>query len=393
MVREDHSGLLEDSRFKEIKNLKKKHLPHNLHWFLKEDYFSNELLGLYPFEVDKFKQVTSEAFALFERATEKILRDRELHLLGIPSFFEECIRHSWEHRNIHKFLLGRFDINGGFGHVREQVIEFNADTCSTIPETIDWQSIQLEKLGPGKMQCNDLKSDLVNTFNEIARQIPKEMPVILGSSFGYEEDVINVNTVLQAAHDAGLRPFYQDLEHVIFSEEEGIFYKIGNEYEQVDIWFKMIPWDWMFTEEPELARLLSKIITNNLCVVLNPPYTTLWQNKKFLAYITKHFPNNAIAETFIEGTTFLEDYVKKPVYGRIGENITIKAARKEEVSKGDYGNQDTVLQRYVPLAKDEEDYYYQVGMFYTTRPSALNLRTQESKIITDDCEFMTHFYL
>ena len=56
----------------------------------------------------------------------------------------------------------------------------------------------------------------------------------------------------------------------------------------------------------------------------------------------------------------------------------------------DFGNQEMVYQKYYPLIKDMENYYYQTGMFYTTKPSALNLRTQESPIIGDDCEFMTH---
>jgi glutathionylspermidine synthase len=142
MDQASRSGLLEDSRFKEISSLKKKQVPHQLHWFLEEDYFSDELLGLYTAEIENFKKVASEAFDIFQQATTKLLADRQLHTLGIPKFFEECIYYSWERKQHHPFFTGRFDINGGIDKTKASVIEFNADTFSTLPETIYWQPLQ-----------------------------------------------------------------------------------------------------------------------------------------------------------------------------------------------------------------------------------------------------------
>ena len=117
------SGRLEDNLFREIPSLKKKDVPHQLYWFLKEDYFSDELLGVQQSEIENLKRISSEAFDIFQRATEKILNDRELHLLGIPRFFEECVYHSWAKReSTFPFLLGRFDINGGLDQMLASVI-------------------------------------------------------------------------------------------------------------------------------------------------------------------------------------------------------------------------------------------------------------------------------
>jgi glutathionylspermidine synthase len=101
-----------------------------------------------------------------------------------------------------------------------------------------------------------------------------------------------------------------------------------------------------------------------------------------------------LAETYLSKEPSLYNYVQKPVYGRLGENISIEAmGNSEATSKGDFGHQDMVFQKLYPLNKDEENYFYQLGMFYTTRASAINLRAQDSKIITDDCEFMSHFII
>lgn len=389
----NRSGRLEDSRFKEVPLLKKKQAPHQLHWFLDEDYFSGELLGFHPLEVKNLMDIATDAFAVFQQATAKIIGDRELYTLGIPRWFEDCIYHSWKHRDKHPFFLGRFDINGGFGNGKHAVIEFNADTFSTLPETMHWQALQLQQLKGNPLQFNELGKYMAQSLKKIADGLNLSNPVILGSSFGYKEDVLNANTVLDIAHSVGYHTQYLDLEHVTFSEE-GIFYELGDEYVKADVWYKIIPWDWMFNEEPELAKIMSYIILNDLAVVLNPPYTTIWQNKLFLAYITKHFPNQVIAETYADNNWSLTSSVKKPVYGRLGENVIVKDDSGKEVkSKGDYGDQKVVHQKYYPLPADAENYFYQVGIFYADKPAALNVRAQDGKILTDDCEFMSHYII
>ncbi|WP_299113792.1 glutathionylspermidine synthase family protein [uncultured Winogradskyella sp.] len=393
MAAESRLDHLEDSRFKEIKRLKKKHVPHRLHWYLEEDYFSEELLGLYRSEVEQLRRISDEAFYLFQRATDKIVNENRLDELGIPASFHACIEYSWRNKNKHPFLYGRFDINGGLKSDYGRIIEFNADTCSTIPETLLWQPLQLEKLKGNPQSFNTLKYDINTTLSNLKPLIGKENPVFLGTSFGYIEDKENVNCIIDIAYEAGFKPFYSNLENIIFSDE-GVFHQIGDEYEDVDVLFKMIPWDWMFNDEPELARTLSELIINDKVVVLNPAYTAIWQNKKFLAYITTNFPNSILAETYLDKLPSLYNYVKKPVYGRLGENITIEAMGNSEArSDGDFGNQDMIYQKYYPLNKDLENYSYQIGMFYTIRASAINLRAQQSQIITDDCEFMSHFII
>jgi glutathionylspermidine synthase len=147
----------------------------------------------------------------------------------------------------------------------------------------------------------------------------------------------------------------------------------------------------MYDEEIDLGIIISDVIKQGLCVILNPPYTTIWQNKRFLAYITEHFPNSVIASTYFT-KPLGGDFVEKPIFGRLGENVRIHA-REEFKTKGDFKHQPKIFQKFYPLLKDDEDYYYQVGMFYTNQPSALNLRAEENPIITDDCEFMSHYIL
>lgn len=383
-------GHMEAKRIKQTKHFSRKELPYQIQWFKDQEYFNADVLELSKLEVEQYASIAQEGFNLFERATDQIISANELSFLDIPSEFHKMISDSWNNRKNNPFLLGRFDLNGGLDSETVRIIEFNADTVTTIPETVYFQNIQIKELGDNKVCFNDLKEDLVQQLKELRTSISFEDASFLSTSFGHMEDVTNCNVVGEAAREAGFKTFYANLPDVFFSDDEGLFYKLPNgEFQTIDVWFKVIPWDWMFFEEPDLAKSLENLLANKLVVILNPPYTAIWQNKKFLAYITKYFPNNIIAETYTDKST-LNHWVSKPIYGRIGENIKIEGALRYE-TKGDYGDQPVIYQQYYKLDRDFKLNYYQAGVFYTHRPSALNFRREDVAIIAEDCEFVSHY--
>jgi len=392
MARENHSAPLEDNRFLESKIPKKKNLPLQLHWFLEEDYLSKEILGVYNHEVEQYRKIAENAYQLFVENTDKVVKNNELIRFGIPQRYHDLFHYSWNNRDKQPFLTGRFDINGVLNRVPGKVIEFNADTCSTLPETIFWQRIQCEKLGKGR-GFNFLEESLEVVLKQIFDGLNANyQPVFLGSSLGYPEDVQNVNTMLNLAGKQGFHPVYRDLPDVIFSEE-GIFLEAGDDYTPVDVLFKLFPWDWVVNEEPELGDLLRSIILNEHAIVLNPFFTMLWQNKRFLSYISEQTASQDVAKTYSTRPS-LSTYVEKPIYGRIGENVRVFHSGGQESSQGDYAHQSTVFQEYVENPIDQEDYTYQAGMFMVAHKAvALNYRTSKGDIITDDCEYFTHVVL
>lgn len=388
MVQTDHFVQVEDNRFVSIRNIGQHETPSVLHWCFEDDYLSQELYGFTDEEIMHYKTKSEEAYRLFERATEKIIQDKKLNVLGIPPFFHEVIERSWRNRDKHPFLIGRFDLNGEPSSGQLKVIEFNADTCSTLPESIYWQQIQLKEL-TGKSQFNNLYADLKKTLTDLRNSIPQEKAYFLASSFGYHEDIMNCQCILDVAKEAGFETHYENMEEVTFSPEEGIFYEINEQFIKADVWYKLAPWDWMYNEEFDLGTIVRDILEQDLCIILNPPHTTVWQNKRFLAYITENFPNSVIASTYLSKPSG-GDFVEKPIFGRLGENVRIYA-RNEFKTNGDFKHQPKIFQKFYPLLKDAESYYYQVGIFYTFQPSALNLRVEDSPIITDNCGFVSHY--
>jgi glutathionylspermidine synthase len=395
MVGKDHSARLADSRFEDAKVPKKKKLPQSLHWFHEQEYFTDEVLSVNVHEIEQYTKIAEEAYQLFVQATDLAIEENRLISFGIPANFHAFFKHSWENRDNVPYLYGRMDVNGVINRLPGKVIEFNADTCSTLPETMLYQKMQLEGMGGKEYhQFNYLEESLALMFSRLKNHLNVDYkPTVLGTALGYPEDVENVKMILKVAGDQGFHPIYSNLEEVIFSEEEGIFIDAGNESIPIDILFKFFPWDWAIEEEPELAQILATIVMNGKCIILNPFYTMLWQNKKFLTYITEKFPDNqVIAQSFNDRKGY-GGYVAKPVLGRIGENVRmVKPDGKEVITTGDYANQPMIYQEFVQNPVDEENYTYQAGVFTVGHKAvALNYRCSEKEIINDDCEFITHF--
>ncbi|MFT6204056.1 MAG: glutathionylspermidine synthase [Spirosomataceae bacterium] len=407
MEHQDHSVLLADNRFLKLSKTKKKDTPFRLDYFAGlDDYLSNEILCIKREELDLLTTQSHKAREIFEDATDRVIRKNQLGEFGVPTYFQEAIIKTWQEKENHPLLLGRFDLCGGFDRFFSlpKVIEFNADTCTTIPESTIWQDLQMKKNGTSFQQLNTTSDDLEKIIQKITLKIAGDLNIptkeinFLGTSLDYIEDRENVLTVLDAIpaeNKNNPSVAYRPLADLTFDAKEGIFYELPNgEFLKVDIMFKMIPWDWIFANEPELAKLLASIIMKDQCVIVNPPYTTLWQNKKFLSYITKYYPNNGvIAETYDEQYNYGNSFVKKPIYGRLGENISVIKNGKTVVnSSGDFESQQMVYQNYYPLLKDTDGYSYQIGIFTNAvnKASGLNFRYQKSEIITDECDFMAH---
>ncbi len=399
MEERNRSVPLEDDRFLDAKIPKKKKLHHSLHWFYDEEYFTDEILVVTKQEVQKYKEITEHVFNLFVETLDELVKTKDFDFLNLPEKLVDLIVYSWENKNRHPFFYGRFDVNGILNKVPGKVIEFNADTCSTVPETLVWQPHQLfNSKHTNYTQFNDLEDHMVRFFEKHKEFNGPHRHMILGSSLGYEEDRANSNVILDLAFDANWSTFYADLPEVVFDRSNGIYIERLKEFYKADFFFKFFPWDWIFFDEPELGDDLHHIITHDLCTVLNPAYTHVWQNKLFLARLTERYPNDLhLAKTYFDETPLAKaGYARKPILGRIGENIKLVSSTGDTVakSKGDYGDQDKVYQELISNPVDDENYHYQAGVFVTDEgAAALNFRTAELEIITDDCEFMTHCYM
>lgn len=361
-------------------------------------YLTDEIVEISAAERDAFYSAGNHLYERFVAAAEYVLDNDLLHTLGIPPNLYELIEYTWEDdRHLH--LYGRFDLVGGTDGLPMKVLEFNADTPTSVPETAIIQWAQLRANGiPEDRQFNFLYEALVDNFKRLKQLNPGREPAILFSTLeGAAEDDHNVELLQTAAREAGFETAFRYVDEVIFSEINGIFIadEEGNTT-QYPFWFKLIPWEYIALDEPEMARILTKIVTRGLAIVLNPAYTMLFQSKAIMAHLWDLFPKDPLLlETSLKEPIGRHNYpfVEKVVLGREGANVAIfdKEGLPETARRGEYEDQIKVYQALAQLARDNKGHYYQAGVFFAYEACGVGFRRSTHRIIDNAAQFVGHW--
>lgn len=364
-----------------------------------EDYFAEQMLTVKESEVRAWAQTGQHCYDALRETAQRLAKEQRWRELGIPHNASKIIEYSVQHE-LDDFLVGRFDFAGGFGDYPLKMLEFNADTCSLMPETAHvqrhlWVEMKRRhKQGGGPF--DRLLPGLTQRFQKLLSQHPDLEPNLVLTTLGYEEDLLNVNVVMEAARAAGFQEVHQvNLEDLIFDPEEGVFLELGpDRFVVFDFMYKMIPWDFFAYEEPELMGILTDLVTAGKLKVFNPAWTMLIQSKGSLPFLAQYHANEpAVLKAGFSASDFPDGrYARKPIFGRTGENVALYDgdARPMAENDGDYASLPPVYQELASFAIDSEGYRYQGSVFYTDHSCALGIRRQDDLIIDDDAEFIGH---
>ena len=361
------------------------------------DYLTTEMVVVQEKERDAFYETGNRLYDLFVQAGTYVMQNNLLDSLGIPRNLHELVRLSWEDdRHLH--LFGRFDFAGGVDGLPIKLLEFNADTPTSLPETAIIQWAQLKANGlPEEAQFNHVYDALIDNFNRLKSLNPDREPAILFSTLrGAQEDDDNVSLLVAAAGEAGFETRFCYVDEVNFSDTEGIFAPDGKgNFTRFDFWFKLVPWEYVAQDEPELCKILTQIVRRDLAVILNPAYTMLFQSKAILKYLWDLFPeDSALLEASLVEPVGKSNFpfVQKVLFGREGANVSIhdEIGLPVEVRGGEYEKQPSVYQALAQLARDESGQYYQAGVFFAYESCGLGFRRSPKKIIDNGAQFVGH---
>ena len=271
------------------------------YWYRSPDesyYVADELVKVSESEADAFYDAAEELYELYVQAGQHVIDNRALRA-SWTSRRKWCkpIEESWEDdRNFH--LLGRFDLAGGLDGLPVKLIEFNADTPSLIFEValIQWMLLKHNNL-PEEKQYNSLYETLKESFARMRRLHPgfaetDTIPHALFSCFdSWIEDENTTRLIEEIAYESGFITGFEFIDKVFFSPEEGIRTMEGDSY---DYWFKIIPYEYIWREEPELLKILTSIVSRGKTVIINPPYAMLFQSKGMLKVLWDLFPGHPL---------------------------------------------------------------------------------------------------
>ncbi len=359
-------------------------------------YISDELIVISETEAKAFYDATNTLYDMYIEAAEYVVENNLFHEIGIPFNLIEVIKESWEN-DVHWHLYGRFDLAGGLDGKPIKLLEFNADTPTSLFETAIIQWAMLKKSGlEEESQFNALYESLVDNFKRLVtleEDISTFEERYAGWNFlftsvkGNSEEENTVRLLQHIATEAGFQTEFAYIDEIEFSSDDGIFYQNKN----YELWFKLIPWEEIALEESDLAMLLTNIIKNQKAIIFNPAYTLLFQSKGLLKILWDIYPNHPLLLETSFDPLHGQKQVKKPVFGREGGSVTILDENLQDVESvnGDHDNHKMVYQAYTELVTDIHSQSYQAGVFYAYEACGLGFR-KGGKILDNMSKFVGH---
>jgi glutathionylspermidine synthase len=359
-------------------------------------YISQELVRVTRDQAEAYYLAANTLYDMMVEAGQRVIDERLYLELGIPSNLVGLIEDSWDKDDLH--LYGRFDLAGGLDGLPIKLIEFNADTPTSLFETSIVQWALLKSNGMDEThQFNNLHEMLQENFRrlitgdkplaEFAERYARQK-LLFSSAEGLAEDERTVRYLQQVAHEAGWYTDFCYMHEAGFSDDQGVFNRDG---QIADFWFKLYPWEDIAADELELTRMLGKIARHGCTRILNPAYTLLFQSKGILKVLYDMFPESPyLLRTDFEPLTDVAQ-VSKKLFGREGANMALLAADGTTLAStgGPYAHHKAIHQERAHFAQDANGDNYQAGVFHVWEACGLGFR-RGGAILDNMSKFVGH---
>jgi glutathionylspermidine synthase len=353
-------------------------------WHSGEQPYWNES-AFYEFtakEIDLLESATNELAEMTLAAAQHILDTNLSARMGIPGNAVELIHKSWESEP--PSLYGRFDLAYDGVH-SPKLLEYNADTPTSLLEAAVVQWYWLEDTFPKGNQFNSIHERLIARWEELAPHLPARR--IDFCSMDDVEDGMTITYLLDTAQQAGLMCSMFPIEEIGWNGQAFV----GPDSQPLGAVFKLYPWEWMVREE------FGKYLGAESTIWIEPPWKMLLSNKGILPVLWGLYPGHPnLLEASFDNPGAMASWVKKPLLGREGANITLHDGNQEIETEGDYGEEGFIYQEMAPV-KPFDGMSPVIGSWVIgheegAAASGLGIRESTERIITNTSQFVPHLF-
>jgi glutathionylspermidine synthase len=341
-------------------------------------------------EVDRIEAATETLYAMCLQAIEKVVEDGELAAFGYAPATIALIETSWRNRTFEPTLYARFDL--AFDGRDLKLLELNGDTPTSLVEASVIQWWWLEDRFPGADQFNSIHDKLAEALGLYLRTTPDATRLHLTSVAPHLEDEGTVEYLAACAADAGLDASIVALSDIGWREGDGPGHFVDQHDAPIAALFKLVPWEWLLDDQFG-AHLTEEVLAGRLRLI-EPAWKMLASNKHLLVSLARMFPGHELlldATTSASEAATYGDYVKKPVRGREGANVSIvQAGATVAANEGAYADDVFVYQRRAELAVADGNYAV-IGSWVVNRQAAgMGVRESASPITNNLARFVPH---
>jgi glutathionylspermidine synthase len=334
---------------------------------------------------------TAELISMCYEAAERIVEDSGLmSQMGIPEAFHDAVRQSW--RSGEKDLIGRFDLSYD-GITTAKLLEFNAETPSALLESGVFQHQWLDAVKASGTLLNS-----VTQFNEVDDQLRQAFASLasVGDTFHFgvtmdaEEDLMTVNYLAECARAAGLVAKVMDLSD--FGVDAANWLTDLEDY-RIQRFFKFYPNEEVMLDE------FGGIIRKTPSRMFEPLWKVVVSNKGLMAVLWEMFPGHPnLLPCFFDGdgraSELGGEYVRKPVFSRQGDNITMYSRDLPNGTLQTDGvamDSPRILQAVNLLPKFGDDYTLVGSWVIAGKAAGICILEDESPITGPMSRFVPHY--
>ncbi|MBF0519572.1 MAG: glutathionylspermidine synthase family protein [Nitrospirae bacterium] len=334
-------------------------------------------------EIDEIERVT---LLLHEMCIEavRVVADKNLfRRLHIPEAYEDYIKTALKHEQIS--IYGRFD----FSFDKDGnpcLLEYNADTPTSLFESSVVQWMWLEEMFPEYDQFNSIHEKLLDAFKAVARAMAANAPMYFSCVKDYEEDLVTVQYLQDVAIQTGIDGRHIFIEDIGYSSDNGMFYDQHSEV--IEHMFKLYPWEWLLADKfgPHLLKGTIRLY--------EPPWKMILSNKAMLALLWEMYPNHPnLIPTYHGARSLRGNYVKKPIFSREGANVSVFRGNSIiETTDGTYGSEGFVYQEIRALPEFSGNHAVVGSWVINGQPAGIGIREDDSAITKNTSRFVPHYF-
>jgi glutathionylspermidine synthase len=327
-------------------------------------------------EIDGLEAVTHDLEQMCLQAVQHIIDQNLFERMHIPPLGVPLIQQSWARGD--KNLYGRFDLAYD-GVQPPKLLEYNADTPTSLVEAAVLQWQWLEACKPDQDQFNSLHERLIEAWRGFGLSGGVHFACVADAV----EDYATTLYLQDTASQAGLETQFLYMSDL--GTDGAAFFDLQTR--PVSNLFKLYPWEWMMTER------FSEHLLGCTTQFIEPAWKMLLSNKSLLVILWELFEGHPnLLPAYFSPDLLGGDVVKKPIFGREGANVSLTHHGVVHETGGAYGAEGFVYQAYHALPDFDGAYPIIGSWVVASQPAGIGIREDRARITQDGARFVPHYF-
>jgi len=341
-------------------------------------------------EVDEIEAATNELYDLCQKAVGHAIEQKALAEFGYDPPTIALIEQSWARRSWQPTFYARFDL--AYDGQAIKLLELNGDTPTSLVEAAVVQWWWLEERFPDADQFNSIHDKLVAALGLYRQNAAPGEALYTTCVTPHAEDQGTIEYLAAAASEAGVQTRFIALGDIGLRSSGGADQFVDLDDQPIRTLFKLVPWEWLLADP--FGQALAREAGAERIRLVEPAWKMVASNKRLLVTLKEMFPD---CRYLLDATASAEiaagygDYVRKPVRGREGANVSlIQAGQTVAANPGAYADDLFVYQRRADLLQADGAHAVLGSWVVNRQACGMGVRESAGPVTDDRARFVPH---